>query len=499
MPEIKTTCQDVDYMAVLENLNTGICILDADGQIVYINEAYSEITGIPHSQLLGRSIYQLAKDGIFNFYDPSFIKSQIGTPNFYGRTFYEMMLEQLSQEKVPDGRAQLKLHSKISRSGYVRQEDGQVSYFYIVAYPIWENGKIKHIIINMYNPPLMRRFYQSFTDEGRYGASIVINDNKTIGANTLYTSTTKEMAEVYKVVKNAAKTDATILICGESGVGKEVIADDIYHNSRRVGKPYIKVNCASIPANLLESELFGYKGGAFTGANPKGKAGLFELANGGTILLDEIGDISYETQTKLLRVLQNKEVLRIGDTKTIQLDVRVIAATNAPLQERISQGTFREDLYYRLNVVPIHVPPLRKRKGDIPKLAAIFFDKFCEKHKREMHMSASFLHALLSYDWPGNIRELENAIEYMVICSENPFLSGSDLYTFLGINQADLDVEQMSDNEGLQAAMNAYEKFLIESAIKNTSSIRKAAAMLKVNPSTISRKVKQYGITVENK
>lgn len=492
MPELNHNREQIDYMSILEKLNTGICVLNAEGIIIYVNEGYAEITGIPVEQFLGRSIYQLTKEGILNFYDDISNKNEIGTRGFYGRTFYEIMLEQIAQEKEQDENHPLMLKSKISRSGYVRQDDGQVSYFYVVAYPVLENGRIKHVVFNLYNPPLMRRFYQSFTDEGKFGSRIMINDNKKIGANTLYHSTTREMAEIHHIIGKAAKTDATILIYGESGVGKEVIADSIYQHSKRVGKPYIKINCASIPTTLLESELFGYKGGAFTGANPKGKVGLFELAHGGTILLDEIGDISYEMQTKLLRVLQTREVLRVGDTKTIKLDVRVIAATNISIQERIADGSFREDLYYRLNVVPIYVPPLRNRKSDIPKLATIFFDKYCEKHEREMHMSASFLNALLCYDWPGNVRELENAIEYLVICSESPFLIDTDLYNFLNINDSEIVEKRTNGREGLLAAVGAYEKTLIESAVKNTGSIRKAAAYLKVSPSTISRKLKTY-------
>ena len=298
--------------------------------------------------------------------------------------------------------------------------------------------------------------------------------------------------EIRRTIARAAPTDVTILITGESGVGKEVIADRIYYASDRQGKPFVKVNCTAIPANLLESELFGYEKGAFTGALNQGKAGLFELANSGTILLDEIGDLPYELQTKLLRVLQQKEVMRLGGTKPISLDVRVIAATNADLKKKMQEGSFREDLYYRLSTIPIYVPPLRERPEDILKLVKHYFFEYCTKHAHTITVPDETLAVFQSYSWPGNVRELQNVIEYMVICCEGNVLQPSVLADYLGMDSQSIALHPAS----LKAALDDYERSLIARALEEHGGVRKAAHALGVDPSTISRKAKKYGLEV---
>ena len=212
------------------------------------------------------------------------------------------------------------------------------------------------------------------------------------------------MASVMALIRTIAPTDVTVLITGESGTGKELAANEIYQCSDRMGKPFIKVNCAAIPAELLESELFGYEEGAFTGARRAGKAGMFELANTGVILLDEIGDMPLPLQTKLLRVLQQRELMRIGGSKPIPLDIRVIASTNKDLREEVRQGRFREDLYYRLNVVPIELKPLRERREDIPYLTEQFCRGFNKKYGKNAQISSEGMELILAYNWPGNWR-----------------------------------------------------------------------------------------------
>lgn len=215
---------------------------------------------------------------------------------------------------------------------------------------------------------------------------------------------TKKLAE--KAMR-VAKLDTTVLLTGESGTGKEVFANFIYQNSGRVGKPFIKVNCAAIPENLIESELFGYEKGAFSGADKNGKIGLFEMANHGTLFLDEVGEIPIHLQSKLLRSIQEKEIMRVGGIKTIPVDIRFIAATNCDLKEAVSNGTFRRDLYYRLNVMPIELSPLKGRKKDIEALCIYFVDKFNVDYKMNKMISAEAMNVLQEFDWPGNIRELE--------------------------------------------------------------------------------------------
>jgi transcriptional regulator with PAS, ATPase and Fis domain len=214
--------------------------------------------------------------------------------------------------------------------------------------------------------------------------------------------------KVWNLINLIADTDATVLITGESGVGKEVVADEIYRRSNRNQKPFIKVNCASIPSNLLESELFGYEKGAFSGANSSGKAGLFELANSGILLLDEIGDMPMDLQAKLLRVIQSREITRVGGTKTIPLDIRIIALTNADLKAKIKEGSFRSDLYYRLSVIPIHLDPLRNHVEDIEDLSSYFIETYSRKHRRSINLTKKNITLMKMYSWPGNIRELEN-------------------------------------------------------------------------------------------
>lgn len=230
-----------------------------------------------------------------------------------------------------------------------------------------------------------------------------------------------------------APTDASVLITGESGTGKEVITNQLYQASSRFNKPFLKINCAAIPETLMESELFGYVPGAFTGASKNGKTGIFEMANSGTLMLDEIGEMSMPMQTKLLRVLQNHEVTKVGSSKAIPIDVRIIAATNRNLLECIKEKTFREDLYYRLNVVPISLAPLRERKEDIDVLVHHFLDVFNKKYNKQVEIYSDALHLMTAYNWPGNIRELENVIERLVVINRSNVIDKKTVSMVVGI------------------------------------------------------------------
>src|SRR3989454_290466 len=234
------------------------------------------------------------------------------------------------------------------------------------------------------------------------------------------------MQEVFKMIERVADTDSTILIRGESGTGKELVARALHFNSRRQFAPFVPVNCAAIPENLLESELFGHRKGAFTGAVTD-KKGLFQEADGGTIFLDEIGWMAAPLQTKLLRVLQERELRRVGDTQSFKVDVRVLAATNQPLQQRIKEGTFREDLFYRISVIPIELPPLRDRVEDIPELVHHFLAHRQSSTNEVPKISDPAMEVLMNYTWPGNVRELENAIERGVALCDNSLIDAKDL------------------------------------------------------------------------
>jgi len=285
--------------------------------------------------------------------------------------------------------------------------------------------------------------------------------------------TSEAMQKVYQMVEKVAPRDATVLIRGESGTGKELIAQAIHQMSLRASGKFIAVNCAALPETLLESELFGHEKGAFTGAE-KAKKGRFELAIGGTIFLDEIGDISQATQVKLLRVLQSKEVTRLGSEETIQVDVRTLAATNRNLEELIKEGIFREDLYYRLNVFPIYLPPLRERREDIPELISHFLKK---NDQPEDKIDAATTRALMNYQWHGNIRELENIIERMIILSGDEVIT-SDLLPpqFKGIMTSGDSLSIDIPDEGL--SIDEVEKLLINKALKKTDGNESKAAKL---------------------
>jgi len=299
------------------------------------------------------------------------------------------------------------------------------------------------------------------------------------------------MRQVYEHIAQVAHTNTTVLVRGESGTGKELIAHAIHYNSPRAQKPFIKVNCAALPETLIESELFGYEKGAFTGADAL-KKGRFELAQGGTLFLDEIGEMNVSTQVKLLRVLQEKEFERLGGTGTVRVNVRLIAGTNKDLEKAMAQGKFREDLYYRLNVFAIFVPPLRERKSDLLLLADHFLQKYAREHKKDIRrISTPAIDMLTAYHWPGNVRELENVIERAVLVCDTHVVHGHHLPPTLQTAQASGTVTTLS----LSEAIAAYEKDIVLDALKTTRGNRaKAARLLSTTERIINYKVRKYGI-----
>jgi Nif-specific regulatory protein len=301
----------------------------------------------------------------------------------------------------------------------------------------------------------------------------------------------RQMQDVYAQVEQVAKTNTTVLLRGESGTGKELIAHAIHHNSVRAKKPFIKVSCAALPNDLIESELFGYEKGAFTGAHAP-KKGRFELAEGGTLFLDEIGELNLATQVKLLRVLQAREYERLGGTQTIHADIRLIAATNKDLEAAIISKGFREDLFYRLNVFAIFIPPLRDRKTDVLQLANFFLEKFATQHgKNVKRIATPAIDMLMAYHWPGNVRELENAIERaVVVCNEQVLHAHHLPPTLQTAEETGTVIEQ-----SLEQATEAFEKDILQDALKSARGNRaKAARLLKTTGRVFNYKVRKYGI-----
>ena len=305
--------------------------------------------------------------------------------------------------------------------------------------------------------------------------------------------TSGPVRQMYEQMAQVASTNTTVLIRGESGTGKELIAHSIHYNSPRANKPFVKISCAALPDSLIESELFGYEKGAFTGAEQR-KKGRFELAEGGTLFLDEIGDINLSTQVKLLRVLQEREFERLGSTETVKVNVRLLAATNKDMERAIAAGTFREDLYYRLNVFSIFVPPLRERKGDLPLLVDHFLEKLSlEHHKNIKRISTPAIDMLMSYHWPGNVRELQNTLERAVLVCDGQVIHGHHLPPSLQTAEASGTVTRVS----LMDAVAGFEKDLIQDALKTTRGNRaKAARLLDSTERVLNYKVKKYGIDV---
>ena len=308
--------------------------------------------------------------------------------------------------------------------------------------------------------------------------------------------------KVLSLAKRVARSEATVLISGDSGVGKDLVAHYIhYHSKRKQTGSFIKVDCASLPGTLLESELFGYEKGAFTDARDQGKRGLFEIANGGTLFLDEIGELPLELQAKLLNVLQDREIKRVGGTKLLPIDVRIISATNLDLERRVRDRMFREDLYYRLNVVPIHISPLRQRAQDILPLIKYFLTIFNEKYNTAKCLSSGVLSCLLNYDWPGNARELRNTLERLVVTSTEDIIILQDLPESISKNRHQRSSGSSNQSVSplplgpLRKMVDQFEKEVIMNALKNHGNLVDAAQELQIDISTLTRKNKKYGLT----
>jgi len=453
-------------------LYDGIYITDGKGKTLYVNKAYTRITGIHSAEVVGKYVDELLAEGVYlNAVTPEVIKCKKQV-NAMGESLKNRTKMLITGIPVLDAKGNVKKVVTIDREItelMQMKDDLDASQKKIKAV---EKDKVKNAM------------------EVEHLRKLQLNENM-IGKSL-------ETQKVMKLIQQVAGLDVTVLITGETGSGKEVVSTEIYANSARRDGPYIKVNCAAIPANLLEAELFGYAKGAFTGAISSGKIGLFELADKGTILLDEIGDMPMELQSKLLRVIQHKEITRIGGTKPIKLDVRILSATNCYLKDLVKQGRFREDLYYRLNVFPIHIPPLRSRREDIEVLARHFLGVYNSKYAKNVIIDKMGFEMLQQYSWPGNIRELQNILERLVIISEQSGnISNEQLGALLNITpsyMSELVVEEM----GLKEIVNNIEKKTIERVLAQCGSTRKAAQILKIDQSTIVKKAKRLGIGLKD-
>ncbi|SUY45445.1 PAS domain S-box [Clostridium putrefaciens] len=443
----------------LDASSDGILISDNKGNIVYVNNAYENITGLKKDEVTGKNLNKLLKDKIFNV--------------------------AVSLAVLEKGEVVSTIHKYVTGKSALT-----------TASPIYDaTNNIVGVICNTRNISqlitLRNELVETKKLTERYSNEIQrLREIHMEYEGIIFKS--KIMKDMLELLSKVALFDSTILIYGESGTGKEVLAKFIHKESNRRVGPFIKVNCAAIPNELFESELFGYESGSFTGASQKGKPGLFELANEGTILLDEVGELPLSVQCKLLRVIQEREVSRVGGHRGIKLNVRILAATNRNLLQEIKKGNFREDLFFRLNVIPITVPPLRERREDIPGLISYFLENLNRKYKKNITISDEVINLMMSYSWKGNIRELQNLIEYLFIINPNDEICIEQLPTKLLAEQ--LILNNKGDSSKLKDMMYIIEKNIIISTLKNHSSMRKAANDLGVDVSTLSRKIKRYGI-----
>jgi transcriptional regulator with PAS, ATPase and Fis domain len=384
-------------------------------------------------------------------------------------------------------------------------------YVIIRATPIFgRNGKIKYIINYLWDITeknnLMLQLDRVIGEREKYVIELAQLREANLKDREIVTRS-KEMHDVMNRALRVAGTDFSVLLTGESGTGKELLARFIHKNSLRSEKTFLSVNCGAFPENLLESELFGYEKGSFSGARSEGKKGIFEYADEGTLFLDEVGDMSSMLQVKLLRVLQEGEVLRVGSTKPKYVDVRIIAATNTDLETQVQKGAFRKDLYYRLNVVPVKVPPLRNRREDIPVLVKHFTDKVNAKYNMRREFSAGAVDAIMQLDFPGNVRELENMTERIALFAESDIVRASDVRANTNASNGSFDATaRIGDPAGegsghanehsLYDLLDAYEKKLLLDCLHVCRTTTSMAEQLGVDQSTVSRKLRKHGISV---
>ena len=450
--------------AIIENSFDGIYITDGNADTILVNRAYEQITGLKKTEVLGKNMKDLEQEGIISV-----------SGSLLAMT--EQRPVTLQQEFKTGRRA-------VITSSPIYGEDGTIDMVVTNVRDLTELYKLKEKVVEKEQE--RQKLQQSLEYERRNlkEDNVIAQD-----ANTL---------QAVFMAKKVAPLDATVMLQGESGVGKEVFAKYIFQKSHRKEGNFIKVNCGAIPENLIESELFGYEKGAFTGADKGGKIGLFELADKGTLFLDEIGELPLPMQVKLLRVLQEQEITRVGGTKTIKVDVRVISATNRDLEAMMKDGTFREDLYYRLMVFPIRIPPLRERKGDIVPLAEFFLAELNKKYNFHKKFSESSLIAMREYEWPGNIRELKNIVERAIIISAEDEIEAGALPIGNGSPRREEKGVVLKPTSHLAHTLREIEHQYMEQAYEEFGNVRDAAKSLGMDASTFVRKRQRYETLKQN-
>ena len=454
-----------NYSAIgdfIKYIKTGIWITDSKGKVIMVNEESLKTGGLKREDVIGKTTEELLEMG-YILDDSSVLKAILS-----------------------------------GKEESIVQRTGEGSMLVATSVPVFHEGELDIIICTEMDITdvikLKALLDKQKSIAQKYKSEIMRIKNQLNTDSDEIVSYNLEMIRIKEMAIKIGAMDATVVITGESGTGKEVVANLIQKNSKRADKAFIKVNCAAIPETLFESEFFGYEKGTFTGANVNGKMGIFEMANGGTLFLDEIGELPLAMQSKVLRVIQEKEVRRIGGEENKPVDVRIIAATNRNLKKEMEKGNFRSDLYYRLFVVPINIPPLRQRKEDIAPLTNYFLNKFNAMYEVKKEISSEAIKAMEKYSWYGNVRELRNIIERLVVSVAGNTISAFQVEMCLkedNFNNA--EPVKNGENATLDELIENYEKQIIIQAVEECGTLTAAAQKLNVNKSTISRKLKKYG------
>jgi len=447
-----------EYEKIFNNIEDEIFVTDQYGYVLRLNPAAERVIGIKAGDVVGRHVKELEKEG--------FISSSISMHVLHQKKKINM-IQQLKSGKTV-----------ISSAVPIFDDEGEIARVICTSKDYQEIIKLKAELEEK-NTELERKNQEITT----------LREEIFSNVNLIYNS--KEMANIRDSIFKIAPIDLTVLIQGESGVGKEVITKAIHHASLRREHPFIKINCSVIPETLIESELFGYEGGAFTGATKGGKIGKIELANNGTLFLDEIGELPLLIQVKLLEFLQDREICKVGGTNKIKINTRIITATNRNLQDMVNEGLFRKDLFYRLNVVPINIPPLRERKEDIPALVEYYLNVFNSKYGMNKKIAPEVMQGLYTYSWPGNVRELEHILERAIIISDTEVITLETLLSFLDLKTNNKKVV-CTELMPIKLAKREIEEQLVKNAYEIYKSTYKVAKILEIDQSTVVKLLKKY-------
>ncbi|MED1489955.1 sigma-54 interaction domain-containing protein [Bacillus smithii] len=462
--DMQSEILELELDAIVKKSKDNIVITDGNGVVLRASPNSYAIYGSSTDDLIGKSVYQLEEDHIFS---PS------------------VTIKVLNERKE----VRVMQNTKTGRSVMA------------IGLPIFDrSNEIIRVISFSHDlteiEQLKEEFKQLQKKIERYETEIQeLRDNEQIEGNTILKS--KAIQQIWQLIKRVAKTDASVVFLGESGVGKTHFARALHQASERANEAFIDVNCSAIPESLFESEMFGYEPGSFTGASKKGKTGLIELADQGTLFLDEIGEIPLSMQSKLLKVIQDKEVIRIGGVRPKKVDFRLITSTNQNLSEMIKHGSFRQDLFYRLSVISITIPPLRERKEDIAMLAYYYLQKFNEKYRMRKSLHPATIDKLIHYHWPGNVRELQNMMERLVITSETNIIHPDNLPSDIQMDRTQKTDSLLLKNmkgKTLREAMEEVEILWLRRAVKQCKTTYEMAEFLGISQSNVVRKLKKYRI-----